>query len=375
MILHIANDFSGSRVYNRLIGKLSTQIDRQIVYTAIRSKDLIGKNDLHGVHNNIKVYYRYILSNYLRINFYAKVKTIEKDIYHYLDFKDIDLVHAHTWYSDGAIALSILKKHAIPYVITIRNTDINVFLKYMIHLRKIGLEILQNAQKVIFISEAHKRRIFNNKKLLSIIPDLEKKSFVIPNGVDSYWLNNLYDQKRHINKPITIIYVGKFDKGKNVESLIKATKYINCKSGSNIIKLRLVGGGGNKEKNIQNIISKNRDFIEFTPQVTEKEVLKKLYRTSDIFAMPSLAETFGLVYIEALSQGLPVIYSKGEGIDGYLDKEFGIACNPKSIRSIISALEYSIANYQLFNIDKDFLFNNFNWDKIANKYVNSIYNY
>src|SRR5690606_22696545 len=47
-----------------------------------------------------------------------------------------------------------------------------------------------------------------------------------------------------------------------------------------------------------------------------KEKLLELYRANDILVMPSKTETFGLVYAEAMSQGLPVIYSKGQGFDG-----------------------------------------------------------
>ncbi|MCM1113853.1 MAG: glycosyltransferase family 4 protein, partial [Muribaculum sp.] len=36
----------------------------------------------------------------------------------------------------------------------------------------------------------------------------------------------------------------------------------------------------------------------------------------DLFVMPSRTETFGLVYAEAISQGLPVLYTRGQGFDG-----------------------------------------------------------
>src|SRR5699024_9974529 len=45
------------------------------------------------------------------------------------------------------------------------------------------------------------------------------------------------------------------------------------------------------------------------------------YASHDIFAMTSYNETFGLVYIEALSQGVPILLTKGEGVDGYFEKE------------------------------------------------------
>lgn len=52
-----------------------------------------------------------------------------------------------------------------------------------------------------------------------------------------------------------------------------------------------------------------------------KKQLREAFSISDIFVMPSKPETFGLVYVEALSQGLPILYAKGEGFDGYFDEE------------------------------------------------------
>ena len=47
-----------------------------------------------------------------------------------------------------------------------------------------------------------------------------------------------------------------------------------------------------------------------------KDELLKEYRLNDIFVMPSKTETFGLVYAEAMSQGMPIIYTKNQGFDG-----------------------------------------------------------
>ena len=62
--------------------------------------------------------------------------------------------------------------------------------------------------------------------------------------------------------------------------------------------------------------------------------------------MPSFHETFGLVYIEAMSQGLPIIYTKGEGIDGYFkEATVGYSVNPKDVKNIVKKIEMIIHNY------------------------------
>jgi glycosyltransferase involved in cell wall biosynthesis len=64
------------------------------------------------------------------------------------------------------------------------------------------------------------------------------------------------------------------------------------------------------------------------------------------FIMPTTNETFGMVYIEALSAGIPIIYSKEQGIDGYFDiADIGPAVDPKSVKSIYMGIIQVIENY------------------------------
>lgn len=62
-------------------------------------------------------------------------------------------------------------------------------------------------------------------------------------------------------------------------------------------------------------------------------------RSCSVFAMPSIFETFGLVYLEALSQNLPVVYTKGQGIDGMFDNTVGIGVDPLSVEEIKNAIK------------------------------------
>jgi glycosyltransferase involved in cell wall biosynthesis len=65
--------------------------------------------------------------------------------------------------------------------------------------------------------------------------------------------------------------------------------------------------------------------------------------------LPSKSETFGLVYIEAMSQGLPVIYTKGQGIDGLFESQVGYGIDPEDIQGIIEAIGKIYNNYQILS--------------------------
>lgn len=87
--------------------------------------------------------------------------------------------------------------------------------------------------------------------------------------------------------------------------------------------MRLVGGGGKDHEKVLKIVSENQDIMTFHEQLKDKDILKEYYNNAVIFTMPSSYETFGLVYVEAMLQGLPILYTHNEGIDGFYDEKIG----------------------------------------------------
>ncbi len=377
-ILHIANDYSGSKVYKQLCQALGRfeSFPQQVVYTAVRDQQLVNRNHPDPEYDHcLQVIYSNILSLYTRINFYEKRRRVLRDLSNKVSLENVGLIHAHTWYSDGAIAYELNKKYGIPYAITIRNTDINLYYKLMLHLRPLGINILRNASRIIFISKAHhvrlERALSHQKGLL----DTKGKTHIIPNGVDSFWLNNLYSkgEEESIHSPFRLLYIGNFSSTKNIPRLIRSIGELN-KGNALQYHLTIVGGSGSQVQRVKSLLAQHPESITYLGPIQDKEELKKVYRVADAFVMPSLKETFGLVYVEALSQGLPVLYSRGEGIDGIIDEHYGISCNPKSKRSIIAAIERLKSDYKRFNINPEFISTSFDWDSIATTYRDKIYN-
>ena len=96
-----------------------------------------------------------------------------------------------------------------------------------------------------------------------------------------------------------------------------------------------------------------------------------ILRQHSVFAVPSLHETFGLVYLEALSQNVPVLFTKKQGVDKMFDDEnnpVGISVDAKSIDSIADALKLLLIENKKFS-NKQVDFNRFNWDNIAKTYL------
>lgn len=364
LVLHLANDFSGSKVYKNLVYELDLLQIPQVVYTAVRSKNLLDKNRLVFTNPQSNIIYRNILNLYTRVNFRYKIRKVVEDVTKNVELKIVDTIHAHTWYSDGAVAYFLFRKYKIPYIVTIRNTDLNLFYKYFVHLRHLGSKILVNAQKVIFISPLYMRRT-KNLSLLRKNEKIFQKFSVIPNGVDSYWLKNLQERKKHIGEPPVLLFVGKFSKIKNAKRICLAIQQLN-ETGFTC-HLRLVGSGGTEEKILREQFQ-NKDYIEFLGQIHKSSDLQEVYKTSDALVMPSISETFGLVYIEALSQGIPVIFTIDEGIDGMHSLQIGERVDAKKVDGIAESIRRLLNDYSSYSFDPQQIVCKHDWKKIALRY-------
>lgn len=303
-ILHINCNYIGTTLHQLMIEHLDALgYDNQVfVPTYDKSIAVIKPND------NVCVSECFI--KWDRLVFDYKQQKIIKAIEEHYDVASFDLIHAYTLYTDGNAARILSKKYGIPFVVAVRNTDVNDFLKKMLHLRKRGLKTLLAAKDVFFLSEAYRRQVFEKYIPQQYQEEIKKKTHILPNGIDEFWFKNTPEQGRAINKKsINLVYAGRIDKNKNIPTTQKAMEILR-KQGYEIT-LTVVG-------KIQD--EKEFQIIRYDPYTTclpamSKEKLIHVYRTSDIFVMPSFTESFGLVYAEAMSQGLPIIYSKGQGFD------------------------------------------------------------
>jgi glycosyltransferase involved in cell wall biosynthesis len=206
------------------------------------------------------------------------------------------------------------------------------------------------------------------------VSDIKDKLVVIPNGIDNYFLANQYP-KKDIIKAKNFLYIGDFSSNKNIIFIIKA--FENLQLFYPDINLNLVGGGGriegNQEKDIIEYVNNNTS-INYLGKIFDRRQLSSVMRENDVFIMVSHGETFGLVYIEALSQGLPIIYTKGQGVDGFFDDmNVGEKADSKSIDSIYNAMKKMIEDYPSYENIGDKI-NQFTWENNSKMIMNCINN-
>lgn len=367
--LYLAEDYIGSQVHHQLCQALSQKKDISMTVFAVQRQDREAR-DLTDryIQKGYQVQVAPLTSSHAAYKyiFPHKIRVKKKLLTRLQDLSKFDLIHAATLFSEGALALSLHREYKIPYIVAVRGSDINFYFKKMPHLWRLGKEILVNAQKVIFISPNSQEKLFQIKNIRAIVPEIKQKSVIIPNGIDSYWIQNRLIPEAS-QEPQTILYVGRFDNNKNVLSLIEAIRMVRKKYPH--LQLHLVGGRGDKTSAVMSLVAQN-DWISYLGEIYEMESLREAYRQHDLFAMVSHSETFGLVYLEALSQGLPVIYTLGQGFDGlYTEGQVGYRAHSDQIDDIADSIEKALLHYRSLRQNIAALsLAEFEWEQIATQY-------
>lgn len=362
--LHICNDLIGSKVHANLYRELKNKGVYQKIFYSVRP-NTVNSFKSYELKSEFDIISSKPMKHYHKILFKNKIDFLYTDLKRKENIEDFDIIHSTNLFSDGAIALKIFEDYKIPYIIAIRGSDINKFFKYRPDLYPLVKKILLNAKKIIFISKSLEKNFFELSVIKNLKQDLSSKSLVIYNGIDNYWLQNA-NVKKNIT-PSNILYIGNFSKNKNVVSLIKAVLELNKEFPN--IKLDIIGNGGSQEKEIISYSQNKKGIINYHGPIYDNSELKRHFENGHIFAMPSIGETFGLVYVEGLSQGLPYICSINQGVDGSFNKNVGEAVNPNSIKSISKGIKKIIKNYEKYS-NKHIDLSIFNWEEISKSYIN-----
>lgn len=355
-VLHINVNYTTNVLHSNMVKYLEKYGMENSVFVPVAFSSSY-KTDDNGV-NVIKCF-----NKLDKINYYSKQKKILATAEKNFKVDEFDVLHSYTVFTDGNIAYQLHKKYGVPYVVAVRNTDVNTFFKYMPHLRNRGVEILKNARAVFFLSQKYKERTFSKYIPKELHKEIENKTYIQPNGIDPYWLDNIYNKAETTENTVKVVSAGGIDKNKNMAVIAEALSLLE-KEGK---RVSLDIAGGIKDNNEAEKLKKY-SFVKLHGKLNKTE-LSELYRKCDVFALASFTETFGMVYIEAMSQHLPVIYTKNEGFDGqFPEGEVGFHVNPSDPNEI--AVKISEAYEKRIEIGERCVsaVRKFNWDAITQKY-------
>lgn len=368
-VLHIAAGFSQTPVYRNLAFSLQKIGIKQGIFAAVRTEKeaRFDPPELRTIPTRVVR----LLYPYDRVFFRNKIRKISHALEKRIDVDRSSIIHAHTLYSDGAVAFQLHRKYGTPFIVAVRNTDLNAFQRFRPDLKPLAKRILHAASGIILISPAYQEKMMHSfgSKMWSEIRD---KTHVVPNGVDPFWIetaDSLDSETTNNRTPRSLVFVGGFTKGKNIFRLLQAVGIVNRQRPTT---LTLVGDGPLLESARRFADRQGYSFASFRGRVHEKEELKTILHQHDAFVMPSLRETFGLVYIEAMSQGLPVLCSRGEGIDGLFPPEtVSEAVNPLSVTNMAHGINRLLERSESIAIREQCRRESqrFDWNLIAQDYI------
>lgn len=367
-LLHIANNYVSSTVHADLVSAMSRRVRDQDVVVPVRdpshspdTSPASGDVSVNSVvfSNRILRFFPLLKVVWVFCKCYPVLKTAaEKSVSR---SGRVDVV-AHNFWSDGMVAFLLSFFWPTRYLLVVRNTDMNVFIPGLPHYRWLMRWLIKRSFGLVFISGAHHARFCRRWPGLASRANSVR---VVPNALSDWWLDQLLTDSLH--RPNQACFVGKFNRNKNLGVLLRAGQRVY----DSLPDFRLVLVGGSKSE-LLSLTGRSEvpAFVEVYGHANREE-LRAVYRQSRVFVMPSLTETFGLVYVEALSQGCAVICSKGEGIDGMWNEPFVRAVNPASdeglaetmlalLRDCPEGIPVSWAGREI---------GPFSWDNVADKYL------
>jgi glycosyltransferase involved in cell wall biosynthesis len=254
-----------------------------------------------------------------------------------------DLIHAHKLTFEGIIARYLSRMLGIPYIMTIRgNTDL-VVMKHKPLSGKRYQRVIAGASYIFFLAPWTLKKF--HRRFGSQL--FEGKAGLMPNVVEP---RNQVLHQGEINPRFVTVFRLHFLKGKNIRRIIKAFDRImeeHPGTGLDII------GEGHAEQTIRSLIKKSKypDRYALLGKVENHLLVEKLSSYTG-FILPSFPETFGLVFIEALIAGIPIIYTMDSGVDGYFDQfTIGIRVRHTSVREIATAIDALIRENPVYRVN------------------------
>jgi D-inositol-3-phosphate glycosyltransferase len=371
----------------RFLGRLGIFVD---VYTRWDRKN---KREVIHINSHIRVIrVKAGPKKYMpRDNFLSVVDDFAENVLKRIEQEKIryDVIHANYWFS-GLIGLKIKKILKVP-------------LAYVYHsIGQIRYKVLksykdQKADSDFFYRRAEGERLIAHKadwiiSTSSVEKKLIQKLFEIPAekirvitiGVDTKIFRPVRISKKRMRSKIgnfthVILYVGRIEWRKGIGTLLWSFREVVKEYPG--AKLYIVGGGNSKAARQLEETEYNRlrsiveelgleDKVVFLGAKKQK-YLRRYYSTADVCAVPSYYEPFGIVPLEAMACGTPVVASKTGGLQ-YTVKhgKTGYLAKPRDYHDLAEKIKQVLKNGKPFYKDQCLarIHKHFEWEGIADQY-------
>ena len=249
----------------------------------------------------------------------------------------IDLCHVHVPIRPVFLALKLLKKAEVPFIITEHwSGHLNgQFLQKSVLYKSYYRKILSKAAKITTVSSFLQSKFKQNTGFDSI---------VVPNYIQRHI--TLEQELKNDNLIQILTIADLHDLSKNINGLIHG--FSNALIKNDRLRLTIVGGGPD-QASLENLVKdlKLERYINFTGRLAHDEVLKTI-PACDFYICNSNFESFGMTVAEALYSGKPVVSTKCGGPEEFVNTENGLLIDVNDQEALIEAILNMANNFQLY---------------------------
>jgi len=280
---------------------------------------------------------------------------------------NFNLVHAHATWSSGYVGARLKERYHVPFVVTAHGYDI-YSLPFKDKEWRTKIEyVLNAADHIITVSQSNLKCI---QKL-----DVSTPVTVIPNGFrsDLFYPRDMWECRKWLNLPLNkkiLLTVGNLEDVKGQSYLIEAVRMV-VQERKDILCV-IVGSGKLRNALIRQIHGLGlKEYVLLVGGKPHDEIPLWM-NACDIFILPSLKESFGIVQIEAMACGKPVVATRNGGSEEIIISEiYGNLCKPSNIEAlkinILSALKGDYDQKLIIKYAKEYT-----WESLIPKII-SIY--
>lgn len=259
------------------------------------------------------------------------LKTYKKII---MDGFQPEIIIANFAFISGNAAIAISQKYHVP-VVTLEHSS----------------GFMVNSRHLKYMEDVYKKSSKNLAVSSYLSSQIEKRfsvhAEVLPNIVDE---SVFYIQDKNKYRDFTFISVGRLIEWKQFDLLIEAFGLFHKQNPNS--KLIIIGSGDSEQKLIQLAMNLGlEDAVVFKGEVNNEKLAIE-YNMSHVFILPSKGETFGVVYIEALACGIPVIATAEGGPREFVNEENGYLVNEVSADAINALMNQIFISYHQYDQNK-----------------------
>jgi D-inositol-3-phosphate glycosyltransferase len=289
------------------------------------------------------------------------------------------LIHSNYWLSSW-VGMELSKKLSIPQVHTYHSlgavkyksvSTIPLIAKTRLAVEKACLETVDRVVATSPQERDHMRSLVSSRGSVDIIP--------CGTRIDHFGTVTQAEARRELGiapDEKVVLYVGRFDPRKGIETLVRAVHL--CQSRKNE-KVRLIIGGGSRpghsdgdeRERIESIVAELEleSITHFAGRLSQDD-LPSYYAAADVCVVPSHYEPFGLVTIEAMACGTPVVGSDVGGLQfTIVPEQTGLLAPPKDVVAFAAAIDRLLLNpdwrHALGQAARKRVETTFSWDGVA----------